>query len=40
MEIAIAIGIAAVAVYIIYKNIKKSSKGHCSGCSKKCPSRK
>ncbi|GAA0070672.1 FeoB-associated Cys-rich membrane protein [Clostridium sardiniense] len=42
MEIAIAIGIAAVAVYIIYKNVKKSSKGQCNcgSCSKSCPSRK
>lgn len=39
MEILITIAIALVAVYIIYRNIKKSSKGECtcSTCSKNCP---
>lgn len=42
MEIIVTIGIAAIAAYIIYKNVKKSSKGECNcgSCHKKCPSRK
>ena len=42
MEILVTVGIVALAIFIIYKNIKTSSKGkcNCSGCSKDCPSRK
>ncbi|MGG7177071.1 FeoB-associated Cys-rich membrane protein [Clostridium paraputrificum] len=42
MEIIITIGIVALAGFIIYKNIKTSSKGNCNcgTCSKSCPSRK
>lgn len=42
MEIIITIGIVALATYIIYKNIRKSSNGDCacSSCSKHCPARK
>lgn len=39
MEILITIGIVILAAFIIYKNIKKSSKGECNcgSCSSKCP---
>lgn len=39
MEIMIALAIAAFAVFIIVKNIKKSSKGECNcgTCSSSCP---
>ncbi|PRR81313.1 FeoB-associated Cys-rich membrane protein [Clostridium vincentii] len=42
MEIVITITILLVAIYIIYKNIKKSSDGECNcgSCSKDCPSKK
>lgn len=42
MEIAIAIIILIIAIFIIYKNVKKTSKGECNcgTCSKSCPSRK
>lgn len=42
MEILITICIVTITGYIIYKNIKKSSKGECtcSTCSKDCPIRK
>jgi len=42
MEILITIPILLGAIYIIYKNIKKSSKGECNcgTCSKSCPVRK
>lgn len=41
MEILITIGIALLAIFIIYKNIKTSSKGkcNCGSCSKSCPVR-
>lgn len=32
-ETIIALSIGAVAVYILYKNIKKSASEGCSGCS-------
>lgn len=39
MEIMISIGILLIALLIIYKNIKVSSKGicNCGTCSKSCP---
>lgn len=39
MEIIIALVIAAFAVFIIFKNLKKSSKGECNcgTCSSSCP---
>jgi hypothetical protein len=42
MEILITIPILLGAIYIIYKNIKKSSSGECNcgTCSKNCPARK
>jgi len=42
MEILITLVILSGAIYIIYKNIKKSSKGECNcgTCSKTCPARK
>ncbi|SFU56818.1 Virus attachment protein p12 family protein [Clostridium sp. DSM 8431] len=42
MEIIITIAIVLLAVFIIFKNIKKSSKGECNcgHCSKSCPARK
>lgn len=42
MEILITLGIIALAGFIIYKNIKTSSKGkcNCGSCSKNCPVRK
>lgn len=33
MEIIIALLIGAVALYTLYKNIKKNISGGCSGCS-------
>lgn len=33
METIIALLIGAIAVYVLYKNIKKSASGDCSGCS-------
>ena len=35
IEIAIAAALAVASVYILYKNIKKSASGKCSGCSYK-----
>ena len=42
MEILITLAILSGAIYIIYKNIKKSSSGECNcgTCSKSCPVRK
>lgn len=42
MEILITAVIVVIAAYIIYKNVKKSSKGECNcgSCHKNCPSRK
>lgn len=42
MEILITIPILIGAIYIVYKNIKKSSNGECNcgTCSKNCPVRK
>ncbi|MFR3909962.1 MAG: FeoB-associated Cys-rich membrane protein [Clostridium paraputrificum] len=42
MEILITAGIVTLAIFIIYKNIKTSSKGkcNCGTCSKNCPARK
>lgn len=45
MEFLITALIIIAALFIIYKNLKKSSKGQCSGCSGckakgSCPSRK
>lgn len=42
MEILVAAGIAILAGFIIYKNVKTSSKGkcNCGSCSKSCPVRK
>lgn len=39
MEIIATIVIGLFAVFIIYKNIKKSSKGdcNCGSCSSHCP---
>ena len=39
MEILATIVIALLASFIIYKNIKKSSKGgcNCGSCSSHCP---
>lgn len=39
MEILITVLIALLASFIIYKNIKKSSKGNCNcgSCSSHCP---
>ncbi|WP_294387278.1 FeoB-associated Cys-rich membrane protein [uncultured Clostridium sp.] len=39
MEILITALLVIAAGYILFKNIKKSSKGgcNCSGCSSKCP---
>ncbi len=39
MEIFITIIITLIASFIIYKNIKKSSKGgcNCGSCSSNCP---
>lgn len=33
LEILIASGIALLAVYLLYKNIKKSAAGRCNGCT-------
>ncbi|MGL5414058.1 MAG: FeoB-associated Cys-rich membrane protein [Clostridium sp.] len=42
IEIIITGLIVIVAAFIIYKNVKKSSKGgcNCGDCHKSCPSRK
>ena len=42
MEIFITILIILIAVFIIYKNIRKSSKGYCNcgSCSSHCPKNK
>ncbi|MBW6411247.1 FeoB-associated Cys-rich membrane protein [Clostridium sp. YB-6] len=42
MEILVTIIIFIFAIYIIFKNIKNSSKGkcNCGSCSKHCPTRK
>ena len=42
MEILITLTILLGAIYIIYKNIEKSSNGECNcgTCSKNCPARK
>ncbi|MBD7911367.1 MULTISPECIES: FeoB-associated Cys-rich membrane protein [Clostridium] len=42
MEILITGAIVLIAGFIIYKNVKNSSKGkcNCGDCSKNCPSRK
>ncbi|VYT82574.1 FeoB-associated Cys-rich membrane protein [Clostridium tertium] len=39
MEILITLGIVALASYIIYRSVRKSSKGGCtcSSCSSHCP---
>lgn len=39
MEIIISVGILLIALLIIYKNVKVSSKGicNCETCSKSCP---
>lgn len=42
MEILITLGIIALALYIIYKSVRKSSKGgcNCNSCSSNCPMHK
>ncbi|MGL5245137.1 MAG: FeoB-associated Cys-rich membrane protein [Sarcina sp.] len=39
MEILVTAIIILLVVFILYKNVKKSSKGQCNcgGCSSKCP---
>jgi NAD-dependent dihydropyrimidine dehydrogenase PreA subunit len=38
MEILITIVIAVLAAYILFKNLKKKSKGcNCGSCTSKCP---
>lgn len=39
MEILITILILSLSIFIIYKNIRKSTKGECScsNCSSTCP---
>ncbi|NLM43963.1 MAG: FeoB-associated Cys-rich membrane protein [Clostridiales bacterium] len=39
MEIIVAAGIAALAVYIFYRSAKKKTKGDCGcgSCSSHCP---
>lgn len=38
MEILITIIIAILAIFILFKNLKKKSKGcNCGSCTSKCP---
>ncbi|AYE33315.1 FeoB-associated Cys-rich membrane protein [Clostridium septicum] len=39
MEIVITVAIIGFSAYIIYKNVRKSSKGgcNCGNCSSHCP---
>ncbi|ATD54746.1 FeoB-associated Cys-rich membrane protein [Clostridium chauvoei] len=39
MEIIITVGIIAFSAFVIYKKLKKSSKGECTcgSCSSHCP---
>jgi hypothetical protein len=39
VEIVIAVGIAAAAGFIFYRNVRKRAKGQCEcgSCSKACP---